>query len=301
MSRLDKLLDLFSRGLGQDDLARRLGVTQRELSSLRPEYSEFFLTKRLGGTRRILAPSPQLKDWQRRIGKRVLQKLSAHPTAIGFERGQSIVTHARMHTRQAVVMRMDIREFFGSTTTDRVFNFFRKIGWKRIAAHWLTDACTYDGQLPQGAPTSPRLSNLVNYLMDVRLAGLAKASGAIYSRYADDLTFSFSVDQTASIRRVQFGARQIVHEFGYQLHRRKKSFVRRQHQQQLVCGLVVNQQVRLPRETRRWLRAVEHRHSMGDWRSRPFGSGISTGKRCTLDESQIVGWRALQNMIEKQR
>ena len=153
------------------------------------------MTKRSGGKRRILAPSRSLKDRQRRIHKRLLRKLPAHPSAIGFERGQSVVTHARRHAARAVVIRMDVRDFFDSTSSHRVYEYFRRIGWNRSASRWLTEACTYDGQLPQGAPTSPRLSSLVNFAMDARLAGLAKSNGATYSRYADDLTFSFSVDQ----------------------------------------------------------------------------------------------------------
>src|SRR5262249_44280484 len=151
-----------------------------------------------------------LKTIQRRILRRLLGRLRCHPAATGFERGRSIVTNARAHVGKAVVVQMDLKDFFTSTTTRRVRKYFRKTGWNREAADLLIRLCTHQGGLPQGAPTSPRLSNLVNYRLDARLARLAgrrrlydprtgqrigsREIGAKYTRYADDLTFSFQSD-----------------------------------------------------------------------------------------------------------
>ena len=294
---------VYGRGHGVEELGRRLGVTVAELRAVRPTYREFTIPKRSGGTRRILAPDDQLKALQRLILKRLLARLRSHPAATGFEKGQSIVTNARAHVGQAVVVRMDLKDFFPATRAKKVRKYFRRVGWDRPAAKLLTHLCTFEGGLPQGAPTSPRLSNLVNYRLDARLTGLAMRRrlynprtaghleegpvGATYTRYADDLTFSFPTDDRKLIRYVVRMTKHIVASEGYELHLRRKLRVLRRHARQQVTGLVVNDRVNLPRATRRWLRAVEHRSA--------------TGRLPTLTPAQLAGWRALRAMIESQR
>lgn len=285
---LGKLLGrLFGdKGLGIEELASRLGMAADDLRKTRPAYAEFTVPKRAGGVRRICAPDRPLKTVQRRILKRLLSRLRAHPAAMGFERGRSIVTNALPHAGRAVVLRMDLKDFFGATSARRVRDYFRRIGWNREAAGMLTHLCTHSGGLPQGAPTSPRLSNLVNHGLDARLGGLARAFGAAYTRYADDITFSFPADDPQRVRAVIRATKKIVGQAGYSLHQRRKLHVRRPHQQQVVTGLVVNRSVNLPRQTRRRLRAIEHH--------------LATGREATLTPAQMEGWRALQDMVRQQ-
>ncbi|HEV2949319.1 MAG TPA: reverse transcriptase family protein [Gemmataceae bacterium] len=294
-------------GLPVSELARRLKMSEDDLRRLEPKYHEFVIPKRSGGQRRIFAPTQDLKKVQRRILRRILSRLKCHPAAKGFERGQSIVTNASPHVRQSVVIRMDLKDYFQSTKAERIRNFFRRIGWDKEAARILTNLCTHHGGLPPGAPTSPRLSNLVNYRLDTRLTALAKggkfpsynprtgsqvvqaipaAGVAKYTRYADDLTFSFADEHPGSIHRLIFFVKRIVKDEGYQVHMRKKLQIRRQHDQQKVTGLVVNDCVHLPRAVRRRLRAVEHHHR--------------TGRPATLTPAQLAGWKALKDMIAKQ-
>jgi hypothetical protein len=281
------LLDwIFGRKLGPPDLARRLGPSQTQLEAIRIEYHEFTIPKRSGQPRPIQAPAPELRAAQRLILRRLLGRLKAHPSAHGFERGRSIVTHARVHAGQAVIIHMDIQDFFPSTKAKTIDTYFKKIGWNSLARAVLIRLCTHKGSLPQGAPTSPRLSNLVNRKLDVRLQALADKYSARYSRYADDLAFSFAADDSPSIKQLICTARHIVEDCGYALHMKRKLHIRRQHQRQLVTGLVVNDgKVRLPRQTRRWLRAVEHR--------------ARTGRGATLTPTQLRGWRALAAMVAK--
>jgi len=313
-----------------DELARRLGVEPAELKAARPQYREFAIPKRSGGKRRILAPVPELKALQRRILRRLLARLRVHPAAMGFERGRSIVDNARAHVGQAVVMRFDLRDFFPSTRAKRLRRYFRRIGWNRPAAKLLVRLCTHEGGLPQGAPTSPRLSNLVNYRLDARLAGMAARLGGVYTRYADDITVSFpdnevlaAQDRHPAARNPRTGepaiadahraasckqhamarfVRRVVEEEGYELHRRKKRSVRRRHQRQVVSGLVVNRRVNLPREVRRRLRAIEHRARLSRTSSLEDYQALSPHRRKqpTLSEAQLEGWRALQSMIRRQ-
>ncbi len=296
------------------ELARRLGLPLSQVQATELAYQEFTIPKRSGGRRTIAAPQPALKGLQRRILRRLFSRLKSHPCATGFERGRSIVTNAAAHVRADVVVKMDLEDFFGSTEADRVRDYLRAIGWNADAADLLVRLCTHAGSLPQGAPTSPRLSNLVNYEMDARLAGLAGKLGGAYTRYADDITFSFrGADVSAASptaarnpKTLQLGpprggvegllhactasaiglTKCIVADYGYRLHKKRKLHVRRRHQCQLVTGLVVNQQVALPRRTRRWLRAVAHR--------------LQAGRDASLTPAQLAGWDALASMIETQ-
>ncbi|NNF42779.1 MAG: RNA-directed DNA polymerase [Phycisphaerales bacterium] len=277
----------FRRGYDLDELARRLGVLRADLEGVERRYHAFEVRKRGGGTRKIFAPDATLKALQRRILRRLLALLVSHDAVHGFETGRSIVTNARVHAGRAVVIRLDIRQFFPSTTADRIERLFRHLGWKREAAHRLTELCTWSDGLPPGAPTSPRLANLVNYRMDTRLAGLASSLGAIYTRYADDLTFSLERDEPRRVGGLIGGTDAIVADHGYRLHRRRKLHIRRQHQQQLVTGLVVNGGVNLPRVTRRRLRAIDH--------------ALALGRGATLNAEQMEGWHALLAMVEQQR
>jgi retron-type reverse transcriptase len=291
---------LEGRGHSVDELARRLGVEPAELKAAGPQYREFTIPKRSGGKRRILAPVPGLKALQRRILRRLLARLRVHPAAMGFERGRSIVDNARAHVGRAVVMRFDLRDFFPSTGAKRLRRYFRRIGWNRPAAKLLVRLCTHEGGLPQGAPTSPRLSNLVNYRLDARLAGMAATIGAVYTRYADDITVSFAEDDRERVHYMQRFVRRVVESEGYQLHHRKKLSIRRRHHRQVVTGLVVNERVNLPRDVRRRLRAVEHRTRLGQRSILDNYQAFSRRKRPTLSRDQLEGWRAFQAMIARQ-
>lgn len=295
MGLLDAIRGLFSTGakssasaggrLSVTELARRLGTSEAELRSVRVGYRKFQIPKRTGGHRTIYEPTDELKRVQRLLLRKLLKRLSAHPRAHGFERGKSTVTGAVPHAHKTVVIRMDLRDFFGSIKSARVHDYFARAGWDSEAAQLLTRLCTHEGSLPQGAPTSPRLSNLVNFKLDARLDALARKYGADYTRYADDMTFSFASGGHEQLAPFIRTAKKILREEGYELHTRKKLQIRRRHQRQTVTGLVVNDHVALPRATRRWLRAVEHRASQGG--------------ETTLTPVQLEGWRALRKMVER--
>jgi RNA-directed DNA polymerase len=270
--------------IGADVLAARLDMTVAQLSAFGPRYREFDVPKRGGGRRRIAAPDRGTRELQRLIERRVLPLRSSHAAAFGFVRGRSMVDHARRHSGKAVVLRMDLKDFFGATTAERVRWYFRWV-WDDAAADLLISLTTYRGSLPQGAPTSPTLSNLVNRRLDARIAAFASRHGVTYTRYADDITFSLDADDARLVRTLIRFTKKVVGESGYQLHHRRKLHVRRRHQRQLVGGLVVNGVPRLPRERRRWLRAVEHR--------------FATGSSPTITEQQLQGWRAYRAMVDR--
>lgn len=288
------------------ELSRRVGLSADALRSLPIKYHEFQIPKRSGGMRTIQSPDDQLKNVQRLILHRVLGRLRAHECAHGFEAGRSIVTNALPHANSAVILKLDIRNFFPATTTDRVRAYFLKIGWDTAAADALTRICTHKGGLPQGAPTSPRLSNLVNFAMDARLAAAARGFRRVginpktlepvlnertilemvYTRYADDITFSFAEDGREVIHTMIRITKKVLSDYGYELHQRTKLQIRRRHERQMITGLVVNEHAQLPRETRRRLRAMRHR--------------MANNREITISAEQFAGWEALEHMIESQ-
>jgi hypothetical protein len=222
-------------------LARILGLRPDEVASFRLgpryHYRPFTVAKRDGRRRDILAPSPALKALQRRLLDGLLGPLPVHICAIAFRRDQSVVTNARRHIFRTLVATVDLCDFFASTRAWRVRRFFAGPGYRGDAPDALMRLCVYRGGLPQGAPTSPYLSNLVNYGLDLRLWHLAGRSAAVYTRYGDDLTFSWNAE------RLPDGFRVAVEEHlaaaGYAVQPLKGWRVSRIEERPRVTGLVL--------------------------------------------------------------
>ena len=296
--------EFLTWGRKTKELSGWLEIPVEELREVNLSYSKFSIPKKSGATRTIHSPNPRLKNIQRTILRKLLAGLRSHEAAVGFEKGKSIVTGARQHVGKTLVLHFDIVDFFPNTNSQTVYQYFRKIGWSRASANLLTRIVTHQGALPQGAPTSPRLSNLVNFLMDQRLSTLAASVDGTYTRYADDITISFDddwFDLEAFISMV-FAA---IYQQGYQPHFGKKMKIRRRNKRQTVNGLVVNEKVNLPRERRRWLRAVKHR-AKAHWRwsedgepDQPSVDFAAAGsiKRPTISQDEFAGWLAFEKMI----
>jgi RNA-directed DNA polymerase len=238
------------------------------------QYRCAWVPRRTGPPRLLEAPKPRLKAVQRRVLHEILDAIPAHPAAHGFTRGRSAVTNAAAHTRQRVVVSLDLQNFFAAVTAARVYGIFRAAGYPEAVAHLLAGLCTTTTRpavraaapdplrralatphLPQGAPTSPALANLVAYGLDVRLAGLARACGATYTRYADDLTFSGPLHAAAP--RLIATVRVIARESGFAVNESKTRYGT-QAGRQRVTGVVVNAGTNAPREEYDALRALLH-------------------------------------------
>ena len=164
------------------------------LNNVSGHYQEFWMRKRSGGYRMISAPDKDLQAIQSTIYSRILSSVTiVHPAAVGFRCGRSVVDNAAPHLGKRYVLKMDIHDFFGSIRSPRVRQTFKKIGYPENVSKVLGALCCLHRHLPQGAPTSPALSNIVGYEMDRKLAALAAEYGVTYTRYADDLTFSGDV------------------------------------------------------------------------------------------------------------
>lgn len=219
------------------------------------DYIEHKIPKKSGGLRILHEPKPELKALQKRVLRWLQARgLNGGKRSHAFERGKSIATHARLHVGKRVVLRLDLADFFGTTSSKMLLEALVREKVSKEYAEEIVGICSLDGYLPQGAPASPLLANIAARRMDLRLAALAKSRGAVYSRYADDLTFS---SDDAELNKVIPAIDHIVSECGYSLNR-KKTLVMRCGRRQLVTGLVVNEELNAPRQTRRNLRAQLH-------------------------------------------
>jgi RNA-directed DNA polymerase len=246
-------------------------------------YRALLLPKPSGGLRLIEAPKAGLKQAQRRLLEGLLSQVPVHEAAHGFVPGRSVASHAAVHAGQPVVVRFDLRDFFTSVRAAKVRAVWQTLGFPEGVSRTLAALCTTrtppavlarlldDGglsrlqaqrlgaaHLPQGAPTSPVLSNLCAFRLDLRLDGLAWTFGARYSRYADDLVLSGPPAIAHRLEALTAWVRDIAAAEGFELHEGKTCCMRA-HQRQRVTGLVVNQRPQTPREDFDRLKAQLHR------------------------------------------
>ncbi|UHA74698.1 retron St85 family RNA-directed DNA polymerase [Paenibacillus sp. 481] len=212
-------------------------------------YHSFEIPKKSGGTRQLEAPSYPLKMIQRWILDHITCQVPISSHAFGFRKKRSILDNAKIHEGQECIVNIDIANFFPSIKGIQIYKLYRYLGYTKQVASILTTLCTKDDCLPQGAPTSPYLSNIVCKKLDKRISGLANAIGAKYSRYADDITLSGSSSITNYIGTLK----KILTDEGFIINY-KKLRIQFNNQKQMVTGLVVNQKVNVPNEMIRSLR-----------------------------------------------
>ncbi len=247
-------------------------------------YTYRWLRGRSGKARLLEMPKPRLKALQRRVLHEILDRIPPHEAAHGFRRGRSLLSYAAPHAGRRIVLRLDLRDFFPSIPASRVHALFRTAGYPAEMARLLTGLCTNavpgavlraipapaetpalwralrllrEPHLPQGAPTSPALANLCAHRLDCRLAALARAAGACYTRYADDLAFSGGTELERAARRFQVAVCRVALEEGFEVNTRKTRFMRRAARQQLA-GVVVNERPNLARAEYDRLKAILH-------------------------------------------
>ncbi len=278
-------------GLRNGELDWFAGSLRPQIAANGPlwHYSYRWLAKRRGGYRLIEVPKPRLRNLQRRILRNILDQVPVHVAAHGCVRGRSVASAAHPHTRADVVLQIDLRDFFSSITAGRVHAVFRTLGYPPAAARLLTGLTTHatpysvlrgapvaeyadpraDGSqwrrhavltaphLPQGAPSSPSLSNLCAYRLDLRLSGAAVACGVRYTRYVDDLIFSGDLVFARKIERFKSMVYSIIVEEGFEPHF-QKTRAQTQATGQHVVGLVVNRKLNVPRREFDALKALLH-------------------------------------------
>lgn len=277
------------------DLAAWLGVTLEHLDwfadtrrqhgrtrvPVLQNYTYAFALKKLGGARLIEEPKPRLKTIQRRILRDILDHIPVHSCVHGFVAHRACVTSARIHCGEFAVVGADLKDYFPSVRPARIHGLFRAVGYPDTVAGLLTGLCTsvtpqavfdrhgghlfdwparklyQQPHLPQGAPSSPALANLVTFSFDRRISGLSRRFEANYTRYADDLAFSGDKGFESRIGVFLTCVEKIAEDEGFRLNP-VKTRIKTRSQSQRVTGVVVNEHVNLPREAYDELKAILH-------------------------------------------
>lgn len=260
--------------MGLSIAALRFLAYSRKTSPI-THYVRFRIPKKSGGERVISAPMQRLKTVQHWIQKEILDKLnsSLHDAAHGFRSGHSIVSNARPHLKSDVLVNVDLKDFFPTVSYRRVRGLFAALGYSEEAATIFALLCTepdveevsLDGKtyyvaqserrLPQGAPTSPAITNVLCRRLDKRLDKMARGLGFTYTRYADDLTFSANGAHVSQTGEVLGRLRRIVAHEGFIVHEGKTRVLRKGRRME-VTGVVVNAKPNVDRETLRRFRAT---------------------------------------------
>lgn len=219
-------------------------------------YTHFKLSKRSGGYRTISAPDMILMYLQKIIYKRILISVNLHPSSMGFHKNISITDNAKAHLGNKQILKVDITNFFGSIKKHRIIKTFEKIGYPTNISHILASLCTLDGKLPQGAATSPALSNIVAYDMDIKLASIAKENNLTYTRYADDLTFS---GEEISFEHILFKVDSIIRKEKFAIQRKKTRFLT-EKKRKIITGISISsgKKLMIPKAKKREIRKNVH-------------------------------------------
>ena len=279
-------------------LATMMGISINELRFLSykrsvskvSHYQHFSIPKKTGGLRDIAAPMPRLKRAQYWILENILNIPVVRPEAHGFVKAHSIATNAEKHVAKDVVINIDLENFFPSITFGRVKGVFINLGYSESISTILAAICTeadqeivsLDGEkfyvdkgkpcLPQGAPTSPALSNLICRKLDRRMNDVTRVLGFNYTRYADDLTFSGDHIDDIKIKKIFWRINGILKDENFTLNK-SKTRIMRKHRKQEVTGIVVNQKLSVDRKTIRKFRALLHQMDKQGIEGKSWGKG----------------------------
>lgn len=258
--------NLFRPGFSDlDNLCRLLKVDQKKLLSFlykknSSHYVSFSIPKRNGTPRAIVAPKRVLKRLQRELLEHLEKFYTPKSSTHGFVEGRSIKTNAHIHSGKKYVFNIDLKDFFGSIHFGRVRNLFmaQPFNAPRNVATVIAHICCSDGRLAQGSPTSPLISNMICRKLDAQLQALAKTGKCHFTRYADDITFSFTtplkylpkdIIEVSEDRRAIPGREleEIIKANGFMINP-EKTRLQHRSQRQMVTGLIVNERPNVTRE-----------------------------------------------------
>jgi retron-type reverse transcriptase len=250
-------------------------------------YKTYKIPKRGTGFRIIHQPNYQMKAIQGWILRNVLNQLHVSRASKGFQKNTSIKDNVSPHVGTKVVMCLDLDDFYTNIHADRIWYVFRNAGYSKRISLLFTSICTYNGFLPQGSPTSPKLSNLACWRLDQRILGLTSKNGIIYTRYADDLTFSA---HSYLLLKILPLTKHILKSEGFNVNK-SKTRIMGPSRKQKITGLILNQNgFGIGRKRYRELRASIHRISQFD------------ETNCDMELiNRIKGWLFYTKDVDNQR
>lgn len=216
----------------------------------------------------IDAPDKDLKLFQKIFLNEILYKFKPHKSAIGFIKNKSVVDGAKKHIGKKVILTIDIKDFFWSIYTkdvnrllrSKIFpalkNFYKNFSYKDDDIDIISNILTYKSRLPQGAPTSPMLANLICHDLDIILDNISKQNNCEYTRYADDLTFSHN-SSNFDMNNFLNNVATVIETNNFTINY-KKVRILRPHKRMMVTGIVVNNKLSTPKYIWKNIRAQLH-------------------------------------------
>lgn len=214
-------------------------------------YWKYKIKKSNGGVRIINEPLPNLKQIQYWILENILNQLKVSPYAKAFVHRRKLKENVRFHKNRKIVIKFDVHDFFGSIHLESIKKIFLSLGYVHPVADLLAKLCCLRDVLPQGAPTSPYLSNLFMMDFDAKISVYCKTLKIYYTRYADDLTFSS--DSDLNVQELNRIVKEAMNQKGLELNTEKTKIMPR-NMRQVVTGIVVNQKLQVDKDKRRKIR-----------------------------------------------
>lgn len=256
-------------------------VTQ---DSLKYRYRNITIPKKNKGVRVIYIPSYSLKLVQRWVLENILYKLRTSDSCYGFSKGVTspLAKNASLHKYNLYILKMDLKNFFPSITSQRVFSLFRSIGYNVEISSLLTKICTCNDLLPQGAVTSPCIANLTCRHLDYRIKKFCSKRDVVYSRYADDLIFSCNNIET--LRRLKSTITRIITDEKFIENSEKTKYLTPAIRKTVTGVTIANEEIKAPKAMKRKVRHLIH-------------AAIVTGNYEKMD--QIRGYIAYIQSIEE--
>jgi len=217
-------------------------------------YHKYKIRKKSGGYREINEPYPTLKEIQNWIRINILQNISVSKYAKAYIPNKGIIDNVKFHKEQKVIIKLDIKDFFGSIKKSKVNLIFLSLGYTKSLAYTFASLCCLNDALPQGAPTSPSLSNVYFRHIDKRIGSYTKKLGFRYTRYSDDITISgdISEKQIGAIIKYCTG---LLRQYGLDI-KEDKTKILRQSNCQYVTGVVLNKKITAGTKVKREIRQI---------------------------------------------
>lgn len=234
-------------------ISEALGINVQKLyqfsNNQHKHYTQCVIRKKNGKERKLSVPNKYLKYIQRLILEKYLYTLPVSEYATAYCPGKKLADNATVHIGRKTVLKLDISDFFNSIDYEMIYAVTKKLGLSAAATTLLSNICTVDSVLPQGASTSPYLANLVMKYFDERVGKWCEAREIVYTRYCDDMTFSGDF----SAGKVTDYVGYMLMKQGFELNKCKIKKVSNS-QQQCVTGVVVNEKLQISAEKRRKIR-----------------------------------------------
>ncbi len=247
-----------------DDLEESISINKKLLYFLSKEsnlkkYNTFYINKKNGNRREINEPVYSLKIIQKWILENILYNMKLSKNSFGFQNsnlGSPLVENAKIHKDNDFILKMDLKDFYPSIKRDKVFYLFKNVGYNNYISNVLTNLCTYKDTLPQGAVTSPYISNLICYKLDYRIDKYCVKREISYTRYADDLMFSGNNRDV--LRRIYGMIIKILKDEGFKINKDKTFFMTPKGRKKII-GITVNDKlIKAPKQMKRLVRSMIH-------------------------------------------